>query len=89
MDNLLKQNLISSAILAGDEIVFSYRKPDDDNLVVIRYATPIKIDGDTVHCAQHLPEEGFRNFKLDRIDSLYRVASRMFFPTVYQKEPQA
>ena len=85
MDKTLKQGQISSAISAQDQLVITYRKPDDDQ-VVVRFVTPIVLDGDMVHCSQHLPEEGFRNFKLDRIDFMQRVISRACFPNVYQKE---
>lgn len=89
MDKSLKQNQIASAILAQDQLVFTYNRKKDDGSeeTVVRFVTPISLsDNELVHCAQHLPEEGFRNFKLDRIQSMQRVISRAFFPNVYQKD---
>ena len=90
MDKALKQNLVSSAISAQNELVFTYRSFVEPDKTTVRFATPMSLEGDIVKCAQHLPEDGFRNFKLDGMESIQRVASLVFFPTVYQKDvPQA
>jgi predicted DNA-binding transcriptional regulator YafY len=89
MDKSLKQNQIASAILAQDQLCFTYNRKKDDGTdeIVVRFVTPISLDeNDVVHAAQHLPEEGFRNFKLDKIQSMQRVISRAFFPNIYQKD---
>ena len=88
MEKSLKQNQIASAILAQDQLCFSYsrKKEDGSEETVVRFVTPISLTDDIVHCAQHLPEEGFRNFKLDKIQSMQRVISRAFFPNLYQKD---
>lgn len=91
MDKSLKQNQIASAILAQDQLVFTYSRKKDDGTeeIVVRFVTPISLsDDDLVHCSQHLPEEGFRNFRLDKIQSMQRVISRAFFPNIYQKEQE-
>lgn len=78
---------IQAAIFAQDQLVFVYRKNPSE--VIVRYVTPFEIvahgaKGSSepsvkVLCAQHLPEEGYRYFFLDKIDKFHRVISRDVF----------
>lgn len=74
MNRHLMVRQITSALLAQDQLVFKYKR--DDNDIVVRYVTPIELSDEDVLCAQHLPEEGYRRFKLDNILNFHRVISR-------------
>ena len=77
---------IQAATRSSDQLVFVYKKSDTEKIV--RYVTPLDIvvdarldDEDSeeqakVHCLQHLPEQGFRYFFLNKIESFHRVISR-------------
>lgn len=78
MDRVLMAKQIAAAVLGQDQLVFVYVKPDN-NEVVVRFATPIELNDEDVLCAQHLPEEGYRRFKLDNIKHFHRVISRDAF----------
>lgn len=75
MDKVLMQKQIAAAVLGQDQLVFVYVKPDTKEEVV-RYVTPIELDAENVLCAQHLPTEGYRKFKLDNIMKFHRVITR-------------
>jgi len=80
---------IKAAINCQDQLVFVYKKTETDK--VVRFVTPLeivataKIDQKTddtdikVLCAQHLPEEGYRYFFLDKIVDFKRVMTRDAF----------
>lgn len=77
---ILKQ--INAAIHSQDQLVFVYRRGEND--LVVRFVTPIdirksKANKTMVRCAQHLPEEGYRNFFLEKIEAFHRVISRDAF----------
>lgn len=78
MIEMLMQKQIAASILSQDQLVFSYRHKKDDGSeeLVVRFATPIELDETMVKCYQHLPEQGYRNFKLDKIVSFNRVLTR-------------
>ena len=81
MDKILMIKQIAASILSQDELVFVYKKPSNDKIVV-RYATPIELEDDTILCAQHLPEMGWRRYKLDNIQKFHRVITRNVFPGI-------
>lgn len=74
MNKILMQKQIAAAVLGQDQLVFVYKRDNDE--IVVRYVTPIELDNDHVLCAQHLPKEGYRKFKLDKIMEFHRVISR-------------
>ena len=83
MDKILMQKQIAAAILGQDQLVFTYKKDkvdattgQTDTRIVVRYVTPIELDIGIVKCVQHLPEAGYRNFKLDKIVDFHRVITR-------------
>jgi len=79
--------VIESAIQGGDELVFVYEKEaGDETKMLTRFVRPIEIKTattlameTTVLCLQILPKLGFRRFKLRKIKSAYRVATRQSF----------
>lgn len=83
MEKLIMQKQIAAAILGQDQLVFTYNKGKVDPVtgktidhIVVRYVTPIELEDDMVKCVQHLPQEGYRNFKLDTIVNFHRVITR-------------
>lgn len=67
---------VKAAILSQDQLAFVYDK--DDGTQAVRLVTPVEFkDGDNVLCIQHLPEEGWRQFNLEKMSSLRRVMARM------------
>ena len=74
--NLTKQ--LAASILSQDQLVFNYLHKNDDGTtsIVVRYATPIELQNNDVLCIQHMPEEGFRRFKLNDITAFHRVITR-------------
>lgn len=88
LDKVLMQKQIAAAVLSQDQLCFVYVKPDS-NEVVVRFVTPIELDAENVLCAQHLPEEGYRKFKLDNIRKFHRVISRdVFANSTFFSKPQ-
>lgn len=90
MDKMLMQKQIAAAILGQNQLVFTYKKEKVDPItgkivdqIVVRYVTPIEMrnPGEQVKCVQHLPSEGYRNFKLDKIVNFHRVLT-IGMPTV-------
>lgn len=75
MHNEIVRKQIAAAVLGQDQLVFVYQRPENDEIVV-RFATPIELGEDFVLCVQHLPEEGYRRFKLDNIKKFHRVITR-------------
>ncbi len=73
---MLKQ--IQAAINSQDQLVFVYRRGEDD--VVTRFVTPFEIkegrEDMNVRCIQHLPAAGIRNFSASKIEEFRRVISR-------------
>lgn len=88
VDKGLMMKQIAAAILSQDQLVFTY---EHDGQVVVRFVTPICYDDPQtmVHCVQHLPADGFRWFKLDKILNFHRVISRDAFSSSYTKKPAA
>jgi len=84
IDKISMTKQIAAAVLSQDQLVFKYLRDTGD--VVVRYATPIELKDDTVLCAQHLPKEGFRKFKLDKIIDFHRVISRDSFASILSKK---
>lgn len=77
---ILKQ--IKASIHSQDQLVFVYKRSEDD--IVVRFVTPIDIQENKsgkiiIRCAQHLPTQGFRNFFLEKIEAFHRVISRDVF----------
>jgi hypothetical protein len=80
MDNKVLLKQIKAAEACQDQMVFVYL--DKTDKIVVRFVTPIEVDGDTVLCHQHLPENGFRRFYLNKIKEFKRVVSRDIFPSL-------
>lgn len=78
LDKVLMQKQIAAAVLSQDQLVFTYARPETDEIIV-RFATPLELGPDYVLCAQHLPEDGYRKFKLDNIKMFHRVVTRATF----------
>lgn len=83
MDKVLMQKQIAAAVLGQDQLVFTYKRDKVDpttglvdTKIVVRFVTPIELTADMVKCVQHLPEDGYRNFKLDNILNFHRVFTR-------------
>ncbi len=80
MDRILMTKQIAAAVLGQDQLVFVYcSKKDGVDHEELRYATPIELTEEDVLCAQHLPKEGYRRFKLESIKEFHRVISRDAF----------
>lgn len=77
MDDVSRQQ-IAAAVMTQDQLVFSYNheRSDGTEELVVRYVTPFEMGDTMVKCFQHLPEQGYRNFKLDKIVSFNRVITR-------------
>lgn len=75
---LLKQ--IAAATACQDQLVFTYESKSNE--IVVRFVTPLEVDGDTVLCHQHLPENGFRRFNLGKIKKFNRVTTRGVFESL-------
>jgi predicted DNA-binding transcriptional regulator YafY len=88
MEKILMAKQIAASILGQDQLVFTYAHKNDDGSteICVRYVTPIELDLENVLCAQHLPEEGYRKFKLDRIQKFHRVLTRNMFLWVDKDE---
>lgn len=81
MDRLLMSKQIAASVLSQDQLVMSYRHRDDSGVEedVVRFVTPIELNEEDVLCCQHLPEEGYRRFKLQNIKNFHRVLTRNVF----------
>lgn len=80
MDNKVLLRQVMAAAESQDQLVFVYLNQKDE--VVVRFVTPIEVDGDTVLCHQHLPETGFRKFYLNKIQKFHRVQTRNIFEPI-------
>lgn len=80
MDNKVLLKQVIAAAESQDQLVFVYESKDHGT--VVRFVTPIEIDGDTVLCHQHLPETGFRKFNLSKIKKFNRVVARQVFDPI-------
>ena len=75
---------IRAAINCHDQLVFTYEKSDDRDIVT-RFVAPVEFrdadDPDTakVLCKQILPKEGWRCFKIKQIKAAQRVIARQEF----------
>lgn len=84
------RRVIESAIRGSDELVFVYEKEKgDETKILTRFVKPIEVRTPTtlgaevsVLCQQILPKPGFRMFKLNKIVSVFRVATRHSFPSL-------
>lgn len=85
MTKRLQLSQIKAAIASLDQLVFTY---DHEGAIVTRFVTPISVNEDetNVLCAQHLPEEGFRRFKLDKIQQFQRVIARSAIPAEFLEQ---
>lgn len=76
----LRLKVISSQVKAAaycqDQLVMTYENKDRSSEV--RFVTPLELseDGTKVMCLQHLPQNGYRHFFLDKIRNLHRVITR-------------